>query len=112
MDLKLQMFSKGEPKYLFCIDLFSELHALSLSFYIKMKFEITLIDYSLEFDIFKILFFEYKKEFHEIRYFILEDTKLQVLCQEIAIEGWTSTFMSEEDKDKMKKISPCKNHNY
>ena len=110
--IKLQMLSKGEPKYLFSFDLFSELHALSLSFYVKMTFEISFINHSTEFEIYKKQIIEYKKEFHEIRYFILKDSKLEVLCQEIAIEGWTSDFMSKEDKDKMKKISPCKKHYY
>ena len=110
--IKLQMFSKGEPKYLISFDLFSELHALSLSFYVKITFEITFVNFSTEFEIYKLQIIEYKKEFHEIRYVILKDGKLEVLCQEIAIEGWTSSFMGKEDKDNTKKILPCKKHYY
>ena len=108
--MQLQMFFKGDSQDLFSIDLYYELQALSLSFYAKMEFKISLgfFDFSFEFYLLNIQLIAYKKEFHKIRYYKYKDSKeLKELCQEITIEGWTSTFMKEKDKDKIKKISPC-----
>ena len=109
--MQLQMFFKGEYENLFSIDLYSELQALSLTFYVKLKFQISLgfFDYSFEFYILNIPLIAYIKEFHKIRYYKYKDSKeLKEKCQEITFKGWTSVFMSKEEKEKNKKISPCK----
>lgn len=111
--MQLQMFFKGEDRNLFSIDLYSELKALSLSFYVKLQFQISLgfFDFSFEFYILNIPLIAYINEFHKIRYYEYKDSKeLKEKCQEITIKGWTSIFMSKEEKDKNKKIVPCKKY--
>ena len=106
--LQLKMFFKGDSKDLFSLDLYNEIQALSLTLFAKMEFKISLgfFEFSFEFYLLNIQLIAYKKEFHKIRYYRYKDsTELKELCQEITIEGWTSTFMNE---DKIKKITPCK----
>ena len=106
--LQLQMFFKGDSKDLFSLDLYYEIQALSLTLFAKMEFKISLgfFEFSFEFYLLNIQLIAYKKEFHKIRYYRYKDsTELKELCQEITIEGFTSTFMNE---DKIKKITPCK----
>ena len=111
--MQLQMFFKGELNNLFGIDLYSELQALSLTFYVKLQFQISVgfFEYSFEFYILNIPLIAYINEFHKIRYYEYKGSKeLKEKCQEITIKGWTSIFMSQEEKDKNKQILPCKKY--
>ena len=106
---QLNMFFRGNFSDYFSIDLFYELQALSFTFYVKMKFQVTaFFTYSFEFYILNIPLIAYKKEFHKIRYYKYNDSEeVTELCHEITIDGWTSIFMKDEDKEEIKKISPC-----
>jgi hypothetical protein len=87
------------------------MQALSFSLYLKMKFKISIpfFEFSFEFYLLNLQLIAYKKEFHKIRFYGMKNSsEIKDLCQEIFIEGISSSFMNQ---DKITKTDKCKkNH--
>ena len=72
----------------------------------QLKISVGFFEFSFEFYLLNLDLISHKKEFHKIRYYKIKNTEeKKELCQEILIEGFTSTFM---DQDKITKTKKCK----
>jgi hypothetical protein len=106
--LQLKIFFKGKNKDLYSFDLFHEIQALSISLYVKMQLKISIqfFEFSFEFYLLNLQLITYKSEFHKIRYYEIKNShERKDLCQEITIEGFSSTFMNQ---DKITNTRKCK----